>query len=277
MTERGKSVRTKGGHAMQGRHRAMLALSLALALVQGCESDDQTPLVFKDLATLKGSEWVLDSIEGAPRLLGTNVTLTFEDDGKAGGYGGCNWYGGPYTAKDSAIKFADIASTMRACVSPAGAMEQEAALHKALREATWYRGTEVRLTFMGTGAKPTLVFKRRIPLAMNPVDLVGSHWRLISIDDTARGGDSVTIDFARDTATGFAGCRNFTSTFHAYGDHLRFNSTTMAQTECPRGDSVTLREGDFTTALSETTNYRLAQDLLELYTVSGGRLVFSRR
>ena len=73
---------------------------------------------------------------------------------------------------------------------------------------------------------------------------------------------------------GFAGCRGYTGTYLARGDHIGVTSITMTTTEC--GDAgAALREGRFTTDLSEASYYRLAVDTLEIVTAPGRRLLFA--
>jgi heat shock protein HslJ len=66
-------------------------------------------------------------------LPGTTITATFAD-GRISGNGGCNEYGGPYTADGSTIRIGPIVSTKRACADPA-ANQQEADYFAALELA----------------------------------------------------------------------------------------------------------------------------------------------
>lgn len=108
---------------------------------------------------LTGSNWKLIQINGQPAVAGVDVTLTFEADGQAGGTGGCNGYGGSYTAADGTISFTQIVSTMMACAEQ-DKMNQEQAYFAALNEATVYSINGDTLN-IGTDADPAvLVFTR---------------------------------------------------------------------------------------------------------------------
>jgi heat shock protein HslJ len=111
---------------------------------------------------------------------------------------------------------------------------------------------------------------------MNPVHLVGTSWRLRSVNDTAHGADSlITLNLTATQISGFAGCRAYTGTYQARSDEIRVTSISMAATECDQGEAALLREGRFTTDLSEASYYRMAVDSLEIVTAPGRRLAFS--
>lgn len=99
-------------------------------------------LVLSSMFTLMDTAWQLVSYGDVdePTLVAndTLVTLSFSDEGTAGGSGGCNNYGGSYTVGSAgSIRFSEIASTMMACLEE-GVMEQEGAYLEALNRATSY-------------------------------------------------------------------------------------------------------------------------------------------
>ncbi len=113
---------------------------------------------------------------------------------------------------------------------------------------------------------------------MNPAELAGTRWRLRSVNDSTRASDSLlTLDLTATELSGFAGCRRYTGTYRAWGDELRVTSLGMSAPECDSGEVELLREGRFTTDLSEATYYRSPGDTLELLTAPGRRLVFTAR
>ena len=75
--------------------------------------------------------WQLASIGdqpvGGPRV----ASLTLDAQGHANGNGGCNGFGGQYTARGDTLRFSHMISTMMACVGPDGSdqpMTQERAM-----------------------------------------------------------------------------------------------------------------------------------------------------
>ena len=71
---------------------------------------------------------------------GTELTVSFSADGRIGGNAGCNDFSGPYQTEDGRkITIGPLASTLKACDSPAGVMDQEAQFLAALQTAATYR------------------------------------------------------------------------------------------------------------------------------------------
>jgi heat shock protein HslJ len=226
---------------------------------------------------LAGSEWVVAALGGAPVIAGTNVTLRFSGGG-AGGYGGCNWYGGRYTRADSALDIAEIASTARGCLRPAGVEEQEQRLFRILERVASYRVAGGRLLLADSAGDVLLEAAERERAAMDPAGLVGTRWRLHAVGDTVQRTDpAITLDLTATEISGFGGCRGYDGTYVARGDEIGVTSIAMRDTECDAGEAANLREGQFTTDLSEAANYRVSADSLVLLTVSGRRLVFAAR
>lgn len=64
-------------------------------------------------------------IMGKALVEGTEITLTFNEDGTLGGSSGCNTYGGNYTLDGAAITIDSLVWTLMACLDPPGVMEQE--------------------------------------------------------------------------------------------------------------------------------------------------------
>jgi heat shock protein HslJ len=88
-------------------------------------------------AALDGTEWVLTTLPGRTLVVGSFVTLRFED-GVASGTDGCNRYSGAYTASGLQLQFdGSMATTMMACTDPL--MEQANAFTAALAQVRSYR------------------------------------------------------------------------------------------------------------------------------------------
>jgi heat shock protein HslJ len=75
----------------------------------------------------------------ASPLGGTEVTAQFGADGTLTGVAGCNSYRTTYTTTRGSIEIAPPAATRKACSTPEGVMEQEAAYLAALPTAAHYR------------------------------------------------------------------------------------------------------------------------------------------
>ena len=226
---------------------------------------------------LAGSQWIVSELNGRPVISGSNITLHFSAE-TLGGYGSCNWYGARYTTAGSTIRIDGPESTMRGCGTPSGIGEQEAAYFRALRDVASHRVAGGRLELMNDAGDVVIRLAPRQRWAMNPADLTGTRWRLRSVNDAVLPSDSsLTLDLTASDVSGFAGCRRYTGTYGATGDELRVTSLTMTAAECDSGRVALLREGEFTTDLSEATYYHLSSDSLVLVTTPGRRLVFVPR
>ena len=81
--------------------------------------------------------WLAEDIEGSGVIDNVQTTLQIGHDGRAGGHGGCNTYGGEVTIEGDRISFGRMAATMMACVE--AVMNQEGKFHDALRRVVSFR------------------------------------------------------------------------------------------------------------------------------------------
>jgi len=105
--------------------------------------------------------WKLVEINGhpVPALKEAPWFILRPEDERVNGFGGCNNFSGAFTLDESAsrIRFSQIATTSMACIA---GMEEEAALHEALRNADNYS-----LSDSTSGSTLTLNRARMAPLA----------------------------------------------------------------------------------------------------------------
>lgn len=104
-------------------------------------------------ATSPVGRWVAETIGDSPVSDGTRSTLEINNNGTAGGKGGCNSFRGSVTIDGSEIAFSGIASTMMAC--DRAVMDQERRFFAALRNARRFRleGEPVKLVLLdGAGS-----------------------------------------------------------------------------------------------------------------------------
>jgi heat shock protein HslJ len=110
-----------------------------------------------ETAELDGTEWVLISLDGTEAVEGSNVTLHF-DEGRAGGFAGCNDYDCRYAATgDGTLTITEIAVTGQLCQVPDSIMEQEDSYIQALGNAAAYRIADGRLEIVTAGGE-TLIY-----------------------------------------------------------------------------------------------------------------------
>jgi heat shock protein HslJ len=84
-----------------------------------------------------------------------NITLQFEDGGKANGNSGCNDFGTDYKAgKDGKLSFGQITSTLMACDN----MQQESAYLDALSKVQQFKVEGGKLTLSSADGQTAMVF-----------------------------------------------------------------------------------------------------------------------
>ena len=93
---------------------------------------------------LPGTAWEVTGVNNGKQavvsvLQGSSLTLSFSRDGTVSGSTGCNQYSRKFTADGERVMLQPLASTRKTCPQPAGLMEQEAALLRALQSSATAR------------------------------------------------------------------------------------------------------------------------------------------
>lgn len=247
------------------------------------DASGETRLVFNNAKTeamrpseLEGSAWILTSLNGERLLEGTHITLNFTA-GMANGFAGCNAYGSPYRETGTgSLTIIEVAVTAQGCLEPEGVLQQEDAYIAALADVKAYSVKEERLEIENAAGELTLVFAREREFSMEPSELLDTAWRLVSWDgDSPIEGSNITL-FFRDgnEVAGHAGCRGYVASYEASGDGIRFPFLGMVGPFEHCSEPLMLQEGEYTTSLGWTNNYRLADGQLELLTARGEVLLF---
>jgi heat shock protein HslJ len=245
---------------------AFTALVLVAFLV-ACGGHGEPPEPSID-PSLDNTEWVLTMLRGSDLIEGSNITLHFAE-GRVSGFGGCNSYGGDYTVADKgAIAIPELEITLQLCELPQGTMAQEEAYVEALRSAAAYLVSNAHLEIANAASETTLQFTKKAEFAMDPDDLAGTEWQLLSWNGGSPvKGLIITMAFAQDKIHGHAGCRGYRGTCEAKGDGIRFPRLEMTEIHCLGPEPLRLQEGEYTTYLEGATNYRVAEGQLETLTV----------
>jgi heat shock protein HslJ len=108
--------------------------------------------------------WVVSAVRRdhdlAPPIVGTSLTVDFDEAGRASGSAGCNRYTAAYSASDSDLRFSPTASTRMFCADPPGVMEQEAAFLAALVETVTFRLADDSLQLLDTSGTVVVALDR---------------------------------------------------------------------------------------------------------------------
>ena len=142
---------------MDVRKKTLVGVTLVLtALLAACATaeQDQPPA---QSAVLLDTEWMLVSLNGNALIEGKDITLRF-GEGSLEGSGGCNTYGGSYTASEDSLRLSGVYATEMACMEPKGIMDQERAYLNALNAAVRYRVDGDRLELYDEAGAQILAF-----------------------------------------------------------------------------------------------------------------------
>jgi|GEM_PF-2897993 len=225
------------------------------------------PLAHGQMSTdsdLVGTQWELESIDGESVLDGTSVTLSFGEDARASGSGGCNSYGGSYSINDTSISFGQMISTMMACEE--GIMTQEMAYFQALESASGIslEGDTLIITY---GAEQELRFSR--------LTLVGTTWELTSLAGSDVVEDTtVTLTLGEENAvTGDTGCNVYRGSYMLDGQAISFGPLLTTRRAC-LSDEAAAQEQAFLAAMENASDYVQQGDQLTINTTEGEQLIF---
>ena len=266
----------KRGLVMKMNKLGGIGLLCFLFLFSSCELLNDLGRKQVSHPPLEATEWILVRLDGHGLAAQTNITLDFAEE-TAGGYAGCNWYGGAYAVTSGRLSFTDVSQTERLCQGSSDVMAQETQYLEAFLQVRGYQVVEDRLELKNADDEVLLVYDRREELPMDPQDLIDTQWLFESWNGAPPlAGTSFTLSFQDGTASGYAGCRNFEATYQAEGDDLRVTSLSMTATTASCTPQQWEQEGRYTTALSETRSYRLGENQLDLLTVGGKVMRFTR-
>lgn len=253
----------------------IIVLSIATILLLStvsCRENNNQVSDSEPTAKLDGSQWSLTSINGSELVEGSYISLYFRK-GTIWGSAGCNIYGAKYsTEAPNILAFSELASTDIG--GPENIIHQEEAYLKSLHDAAFYHVEGKYLEIYNAANQKSLIFERQPEYPMNPADLVGTKWQLVSLNgDYIIKGLSITLTFdSGSVASGQAGCFRYTLPYEASGDDIRWGISSSRVGELPQElESQALR---YTDIIIWAANYRLTKGQLEIFTARGETLIF---
>lgn len=109
---------------------------------------------------IRNSTWSLESVSGQAPVAGTSPVLTFHEQYRISGQGGCNQFFGIYGADDREVAIRTVQAAQQQCAPEI--MQQEQTFLEALRNAEDMSiGDDGRLTVRGP--------QQRVALVLTPV------------------------------------------------------------------------------------------------------------
>lgn len=95
-------------------HPNRVIVSLDDRVLRGCGGEPRGLLL---------GEWVIEDVDGGGTVDGSRATVAFDTEGRIGGRGSCNSYGGSYRLSGEGLSVSEVFSTLMACAE--GLMNQE--------------------------------------------------------------------------------------------------------------------------------------------------------
>ncbi|MBY9067258.1 META domain-containing protein [Hyphomonas sp. WL0036] len=211
-----------------------------------------TPAPAPKAPTVTGGNFTITKIGDKPAVGERPLKISFGEDGRVGGFGGCNSYGGSFKEGNGTLTFGDLVSTMMGCIDQT-VSNQESVIHSTLRgKVSLSAGAEGRVVLTG---------KNGTQLELTPVTfptLAGSGWTVEAMGGTAVvAGHEPKINFTADgKVNGTTGCNRFFGGYTQNDSRLTFSGIGMTKMACMH-DGVMQQEIAFTTILSGTTEARV--------------------
>jgi heat shock protein HslJ len=221
--------------------------------------------------TLEGHTWVLQTYAVAGTATSVPSTVTVDATfigGRVSGTGGCNVYGGSYTASGASLTFGPLVSTMMACGDPKDAVEQ--AYLAALAKSATYTATATALTIYDAAGAEILSYA-----AAAPASITGHTWHLRAYNNGKNAvvgvidGTDPTAVFGTDgQVTGNATCNSYFGPYTITGASLKIGPLGSTLMACPTTAQQD-QESQFLIAMQAATTFNVQGLSLELRDNSG--------
>ena len=201
------------------------------ALIASRGSDDTTKTAA--LGIPNDAMWLLEYLDGSPRVDGTHVALRVNGD-SLGGFDGCNSFGGRWDDGTTIARPAGTFSvpttfqTQMLCGGPEGIMEQADSYMTALIDGKMFRLDGDRLEILDETNEVRLISSRQDPLPGDAIDLMGTAWRLVIEADEGGRTRAPTLAFLNDRiAAGAITCGGYVATYSVTDGRLSFPAISM--------------------------------------------------
>ena len=236
-------------------------------------------------AGLAGTAWKVMNYNNGNQavvslITGSEITLNFGADGQVSGSAGCNRYTGTYQAEGETLKVGQLVSTMMACPSPKGVMEQEAKYLAALQKAATYKIEGNTLTIRDAGGAMQVVATK----ATASSGLGGTAWTVTNYNNGNQAvvgmitGSEVTLNFGADgQVNGSAGCNRYTGSYQAEEKNLKVGPLASTMMACPSPEGVMEQETKYLAALQNAATYSIEGSTLTIRDAGGAMQVVATR
>ncbi len=158
-------------------------------------------------------------------------------------------------------------------------MDQADAYISALNQGERYSVAGDRLEILDGEGAVRLVLVRDTPLQGEPVDLVGTAWRILTEDEKDDQVGAATMAFLNERLiVGATACRDYLATYGRSEATLNIQSTSMLRSVQPCPEPFRMLEAEYTDFLSWTREYSVYEEqgarLLSIKSDRGETLTF---
>lgn len=271
----------KGVHLAQLGAAATLMVMLIVGIAcSGPQPAPESPTAAPEPTPIRlpidGATWILESIDGQSPIADTHLTLTV-DGPQFGGFDGCNSFGGRHESGDPVVKrngkisVPSYAKTAAGCPTPE-ILDQAKRYLAVMTDESEARVVDDHLHIVDSSGQVVLVFAREQPLPGQPVDLVGTSWRLVDDEGNYGEGDTTILFLNARLATGTTVCRDYTVGYAASAGGIRSYYKGMSGSGERCSSEVSRQEHQFTEDFGWADEYSIDQaDGAELFVVRTSR------
>lgn len=224
-------------------------------------------------ASLEGTTWLLENLNGQPAITITTTSLRVEGS-RISGSAGCNSYSGDYTGTaDGKFGAEKMYRTAVLCM-PDEIMAQEGAYMAFLNKADKYSIAGNKLTLKAPDGK-TAVFTPQSQ------ELAGTAWQATSVEGQSLvSGSSITVSFGNDgKISGTAGCNRYSGSYAASvsGETVSISALSATRMLCHEPEGIMVQEQRFLAALQSAASYSVNPGTLTLRAADGSAVVSLRK
>ena len=251
---------------------------LLLTKIDGAPLADYVAIF--DRPALVGTTWRLlafGAAGGKPTAALSDVAVTafFSGSGALTGSAGCNTYQASYTTNKDSLTIKQPSSTLKACDSPAGVMEQEQRYLAGLPSVATFTVAGPTLQLFNRDGAVFAIYQAKPP--SQEVPLVGTSWYLQ--DFKTDTGALVAVTNPRDYTLAFApdghmtiraDCNSGTGSYSVDGGNISIKVLEMSQATC---NPSSLWQ-QYLNALTQATTYQQTSGTLTFNVPPKGELRF---
>ena len=237
-------------------NRVFTLLVCSAVVLAACGGDDgstgDTGKPRDEPPALAGRQFVSTAVTGHELVAGTEIVLTFGDDGSLGAHAGCNQLGGDYEIDGDTLVVGQMSTTEMAC--DADRMAQDDWLRALLsgRPVLEFDGDTLVLTSGDTSVE---LLDREVARPDQP--LVGRRWVVDTVLEGGPDGSASTIppgtegwlEFTGSEVQGFDTCNGFSGAVDIADETLTFGPLQHTDVGCDDLGLLQVLAGEVTYAI----------------------------